>query len=334
MRALAPILLTSLAVFGTGCAELRSEYMPSTGEPMSIYDHTVLRTGTQQVATGHDQIRDANGNVIATSTHYENQAISWTEREWYPEQGGQRVDDESFFRIVDDKPNADRYTAYHEGGKKKNTIGFILLGVGTALLGGGVGMYEVGKPTTNADGTTSGGGGLYTAGYVGMSAGIITAGIGAYLVLAGKREAGTKDARIINEPDRFKFDVTKYNETLAGKAVVGVSSAPATAPVQVATASKALSPATSTADQIADRLRAAGWTITSTVSNPERRSITVGAVRGAARATVNVTASTWASGAKKSGHAVSDDDGGFVFDVRCRNAKEQQDEILGLLVGK
>jgi hypothetical protein len=336
MRALAPIIFTSLAVFGTGCAELRSEYTPSSGEPMSVYDHTVLRTGTQQVATGQDQVRDANGNIIATNTHYENQRIAWTERDWYPEQGGQRVDDESFFRIVNDKQNAEKYQTYHEAGKKKNTAGFILLGIGAALLGGGIGAYEVGKPSTNADGSVSGGGPLATVGYVGMTAGLVSAGLGAYLVFAGKREAATKDARIINEPDRFKFDAKRYNETLSGRSEVGLSSAPAAAlaPAPAPAASKGLSPATSTADQIADRLRSAGWTITSTVADPSNRNITVGATKGTAHAVVTVTTSMFANGARKSGHAVSDEDGGFVFDVRCRNAKEHQDEILGLLVGK
>ena len=336
MRALAPIVLSTLAIYSTGCAELRSEYMPSNGEPVSVYDHTVLRTGTQQVATGQDEVRDAQGNVIATNTHYQNQAVSWTERQWYPEQGGQRVDDESFFRIVDDKQNVERYQRFHEGGKKKNTIGFVLLGVGAALLGGGFGMYEADSPRVNDDGTTSGGGAVYTMGYVGMTAGLISAAVGTYMVLAGKKEAATQDARLIDEPDRFKFDAKRYNSALEGHSEVALSSAaaPAPPPVVAAPPRKSLSPATSSADEIAERLTSGGWTIPIARTNPGKRSITVIAVKGAARVIVNVLTSAKGALTKKSGHGVSAEEGGFVFDVRCLNGKEWQEEVLGLLGGR
>ncbi len=204
-------MFLALPLLSTGCAELRAEYLPATHEPLTVHDQTVLRTGTQQVATGHDEVRDADGNVIATNTHYENQQISWTERDWYPQQGGSRVDDESFFRIVDDKEAAHKYEDYHEHGKTKNTVGWVMLGIGAGLFGGGLGAYEAGKPVVNTDGTVSGGGGLYTAGYVGMTAGLISAGIGTYLILSGKREAATTDARIIDDPDRFKREARQYN---------------------------------------------------------------------------------------------------------------------------
>ena len=212
-----PVWLLAGLPLLAGCAELRTDFIPTTNQPMTVHDETVVRTGTQQVATGQDQIRDANGNIIATSTHYENQKVSWTEREWYPEQGGLRVDDESFFRIVNDKPAVDHYEDYHQRGKTLNTAGWVMVGVGTALLGGGLAMYAADRPVDQADGTVTGGGGLYKAGYGTMTVGIISGLIGGSLVFFGRRSAGAADARLFDDPDRFKRDAERYNDTLGAR---------------------------------------------------------------------------------------------------------------------
>jgi hypothetical protein len=227
MRSAAFVVLAGLPLLA-GCAELRTEFIPTTNEPMSVHDQTVVKTGTQQVATGQDQIRDANGNIIATSTHYENQKVSWTEREWYPEQGGLRVDDESFFRIVGDKPNAEKFESYHSRGKTVNTVGWVMLGVGVGLLGGGVAMYEADKPQDNPDGSVTGGGAISKAGYASMTVGLLSGLIGGSLIYFGKHAAGATDARIVNDPDLFKRDARRYNEALQPTAapVVVTAAAP------------------------------------------------------------------------------------------------------------
>ena len=115
-----------------GCAELRSEFMPATGEPLRIHDRTVTRTGVEQVETGHTE----NSRGETTSTSYANQVVHWSEREYYALQGGARLDDESFYRITNDQDAVARYDAYHHGGVKKNVLGWILMTVGLGVTGG------------------------------------------------------------------------------------------------------------------------------------------------------------------------------------------------------
>ncbi len=212
-----------------GCAELRTHYAPSTGAPMEVFDQTVVRHGVQQVATGHSEVRDSQGNLIATSTHYENQPISWEERTWYPMQGRMRVDDESFYRITGDGEAVAQYESWHHGGVTKNTIGWVMLGVGLAVLGGGIGMYAADQPNANTTGATA----LSTVGYIGMTAGIISAGVGAFLIVAGRHAAGAVDARLIDDPERMKADADRYNQQLASAAPPPVATTATTsAPVQ------------------------------------------------------------------------------------------------------
>lgn len=220
MRVYALIALPALV----GCAELRTSYAPASGQQMAVYDKTVLKTGTQQVATGHDEVRDQQGNLVATNTHYENQQISWTEREWFPLQGGGRVDDESFYRITGDKEAADKYEGYHQAGVSRNTAGFVVMGVGLAVFGGGIGMYMGDAPKTTATGMTEDRTALSTVGYLGMTAGLITAVVGAVMIFSGKHAAHTEDARLFDEPERMKADAARYNGQLA----MGGPTAPAT----------------------------------------------------------------------------------------------------------
>ncbi len=217
-----------------GCAELRTEYTPATGDQMHVYDKTVLRTGTQQVATGQDEVRDSHGNLVATNTHYENQQVSWTEREWYPLQGGARIDDESFYRITGDQEAAQKYEAYHRAGVSRNTAGFIIMGIGLGVFGGSLGAYLADAPATDPKTQISGSRtALSTIGYVGMTAGLITAVVGTLMIFSGKHAARAEDARLFDEPERMKFDAAKFNENGMVSAVGGPAAptpAPAPAP--------------------------------------------------------------------------------------------------------
>lgn len=226
---LALVALPALA----GCAELRTEYTPANGDQMHVYDKTVLKTGTQQVATGHDEVRDAQGNIVATNTHYENQQISWTEREWFPLQGGARVDDESFYRITGDKDAVQKYDAYHQAGISRNTAGFIVMGIGIGVFGGSLAAYVADAPKTDpATGIAGDRSALSTVGYIGMTAGLITAVVGTLMVFSGKHAAHAEDARLFDEPERMKADAMKYNDGLSTmSASAGPTPSPAAGPL-------------------------------------------------------------------------------------------------------
>ena len=213
LRALPKGLLLFAPPMLMGCAELRTSYAPATGAPMDVFDQTVVRHGVQQVATGHEEVRDSNGNLIATATHYENQPVSWEERTWYPMQGRMRIDDESFYRITGDQEAVERYDSWHHRGVTLNTVGWVMLGVGLGVFAGGVGMYA-GDPKDSYGNPTA----LSTVGYVAMTAGLLSAGIGAYLAIAGKHSAGALDARLFDEPERVKADADRYNQQLAAAA--------------------------------------------------------------------------------------------------------------------
>jgi hypothetical protein len=214
-----------------GCAELRTEYAPATGDPMHVYDKTVLKTGTQQVATGHDEVRDAQGNVVATNTHYENQQISWTEREWFPMQGGGRVDDESFYRITGDQEAVQKYESYHQAGVSRNTAGFVIMGIGLGVFGGSLAAYVADAPKTDPKtGIAGDRSALSTVGYIGMTAGLITAVVGTLMIFSGKHAAHAEDARLFDEPERMKADAMKYNDNLSMTAAGGGAPTPAPTP--------------------------------------------------------------------------------------------------------
>ena len=215
LRALPSGLLVLAPPMLLGCAELRTTYAPATGAPMDVFDQTVIRHGVQQVATGHSEVRDSNGNLIATQTHYESQPISWEERTWYPMQGRMRLDDESFYRITGDQEAVARYEGYHHAGVSRNTIGWVVLGVGLGVLGGGIGMYAADQPNASSPtGATA----LSTVGYISMTAGVIAATVGVLMVVSGKHAASAIDARLFDEPERMKADADRYNQQLVAAA--------------------------------------------------------------------------------------------------------------------
>ena len=191
-----------------GCAVLRTEFMPSSSQPISIFDQSYVRTGTERVATGQAELRDSQGRLIATSTSYENRQYSWVERKWYPQQAGRRLDDESFFRIIHDEPAVIKYSDYHQAGLKRNKIGLILTGIGAPFLATGVGCTLGG--VYGHDNVAAG------VGYVTVILGAVLTGVGGTLAVTGKRAAAASDIRLFDEPDRFKAEALKYNQSLVG----------------------------------------------------------------------------------------------------------------------
>lgn len=211
---LAALACVALPVL-TGCVELRTEFAPQTGEPMQVFDQTRVLTGTQAVATGQSETRDYNGRVVATTTHYQNQLVSWEHREWYPMQGGRRIDDESFFRITNDAEAAEAYDSYHRRGKTRSLAGLIVGGVGLGLFAGGIGMYAADAPKQDAMGFYSDRTGLSTGGYLCIVAGIGATAGGLALYFTGRRAAAHRDIRLFREPERMKADADRYNAQLS-----------------------------------------------------------------------------------------------------------------------
>ena len=206
-----PLVLPLLVPLVTGCAELRTDFIPATGAPVYVHDRTVTRQGVEQVETG--ETRDRNGNVIATS--YANQAVSWQEREVYPIQGGQRIDDESFYRITHDDDAVRRYDDYHHGGVTRNTVGWILLGLGLGVAGGGGASWAYGASMKDdAGNVTKDGQTFSTAGYVGLGVGAALATLGFTLISLGRKQAADMDVRLIDDPGRMKADAARYDRIL------------------------------------------------------------------------------------------------------------------------
>jgi hypothetical protein len=117
-----------LAVAAGGCAT-RSEFTRATGEPLDVVDEIVTVTDTERVEVG--TIVDSNNNSYSVMG---DRPVTRSERVVYGTQGGQRVDDESFFRIVGDAEAVARYDEYHQYGAFLATGAVAGIGVATAVV--------------------------------------------------------------------------------------------------------------------------------------------------------------------------------------------------------
>lgn len=234
------LLLPALA----GCATVRSEYTPATGEKLTVYDKAFQRSGVEQVAAGHEELRDANGHVIATNTRYENKEVHWTEHDWYTMQGDTRLDDESFFRIAGDSKAVQAYKQYHEDGSSTSTIGGVVTVIGLGLVGAGIAGFVLDKPKTDPATFHTTGGTFHTLGALAMGVGGFTTVGGLIALFSGRSKAQSRDKRLLDDPQRAKAAARKYNDRLAPTA----EEAPPPAPAPKATV------ASFDADQFAEQL--------------------------------------------------------------------------------
>jgi hypothetical protein len=205
------LLLPALA----GCATVRSEYTPATGEKLSVHDKAIQRDGVQRTRAGEDEIRDATGHIIATNTRYQDKEVHWTEHDWYGVQGGVRIDDESFFRITGDDKAVETYKTYHEDGASTATIGGVVVGVGLGLVGAGIAGWVLDPPKTDPVTFHTTGGGFRTLGAVSMGVGGFTSVFALIALFSGRSKAGAIDKRLIDDPSRARADVKRYNDRLA-----------------------------------------------------------------------------------------------------------------------
>jgi hypothetical protein len=222
----APLVFLILPALA-GCATVRSEYTPATGEKLTVYDKAIQRSGVEQVASGQDQLRDATGRVIATNTHFENKEVHWTEHDWYTMQGETHLDDESFYRIAGDDKAVQDYTKYHEDGSSSNTLGGVFTVIGLGLVGAGIAGFVLDKPKTDPVTFHESGGTFHTLGALSMGIGGFTMVGGLIALFSGKSKAQSRDKRLFDDPQRAKAAARKYNDRLAPAAEEAPPPAPA-----------------------------------------------------------------------------------------------------------
>jgi hypothetical protein len=195
-----------------GCATVRSDYAPATGEPMRVHDQTVTKHGTEAVVVGQDQYTDKNGQVIATKTRYANRDVAWEERQWYAEQGGAPMDDESFFHAVKDEEAIKRYDEKRADGVTKNRLGIVGTVVGVLAAGAGGTMLVMSKESDDKA--------LRTGGLISLAAGAVIGGISFFAAIDGRRDAEDANLRLFDAA-RLKADARRYNIDKLGLTPVG-----------------------------------------------------------------------------------------------------------------
>jgi len=195
----------------TGCATLPITGVQASGEPLDVQSGLVTHTWTSNDKVAEIQHKDENGNSIGKSDVYEERQHSAQVLEWYPQQGGIRLDDEDFFRIAGDTDAASRIRASRESGVTLNKVGWGVVAAGLAIVAGGMAMRT--SPDL-ADG------GLYLS-----SGGLLTASIGSMLVWWGIGK--TRDPHPINDLPYAERASRSYNQRLLAAA------APPPAPVYV-----------------------------------------------------------------------------------------------------
>jgi hypothetical protein len=209
-----PLVLLLLPILA-GCATVRSEYTPATGEKLSVYDKAVARTGVERSRAGEDEIRDATGRVVATNTRYTDKEVHWTEHDWYGMQGGVRIDDESFFRIAGDDKTVEAYKTYHQDGSSRATGAGIVAGIGLGLVGAGIAGYVLDPPKEDPVTFHTKGGGFRTLGAVSMGLGGFTTVFALVALFSGRSKAAATDERLVDDPQHARAAAQRYNARLA-----------------------------------------------------------------------------------------------------------------------
>ena len=202
--ALPSALALALAALQAGCATVRSDFVAATGEPLGVHDREFVHVGTRTEQTSYSQTqhRGPRGRVVHTASTYETRPVVHAERHVYPLQGNVRIDDESFWRIVEDRDAVRRYDAYHASGKRMNT-GALVVAAGALVAGvGGFVAYRAAVPEAERNSTVE-------IALVGGGAGVAV--FSGLFALAGKYMAGDRRARLVDDPERMKMRANEYN---------------------------------------------------------------------------------------------------------------------------
>ena len=206
-RAATFVAAPMLVVLGTGCATMRSDFTPASGEKLGYHDVHGTYQATEDVEVG--AVYNNAGEKVLSETRQEE--VTHAYHDLWPTQGGQRIDEESFFRIAKDEEAIRRYDEWHESGVDRNRNGAIVLGIGLGVAAAGGGLLGYGLATkTDMDPKTP----FTTAGYVGLAAGGITALIGGIMMASGKTQAAAANGTLYNDPGRYRADAKRYNTSM------------------------------------------------------------------------------------------------------------------------
>jgi len=199
----APILV----IVATGCATMRTDFTPATGEKLGYHDVHGTYQSMEEVEVG--AVYNNAGEKVLSETRQEE--VTHAYHDLWPTQGGKRIDEESFFRIAQDEEAIRRYDEWHDAGVDRNRNGAIVLGIGLGVAAAGGGLLGYGLATkTDTDPKTP----FTTAGYVGLGVGGIAALIGGIMMSTGKTQAAAANGTLYNDPGRYRADAKRYNSTV------------------------------------------------------------------------------------------------------------------------
>jgi len=108
-----------------------------TGERVAVVDDVKTWTTQYQERTGTSEYKDADGNVVGTSEHYEDRTAVHHKKIWYPVQGKSQISDEDFFRITGDEISMKSTRELRSKGRLYSGLGIagMLVGITGMIVG-------------------------------------------------------------------------------------------------------------------------------------------------------------------------------------------------------
>jgi len=205
-----------------GCS-VRTDFIPANGKRLSVYDKFEVVTDVEQVQVG--EIRNNSGDVVGTA--YANRKVMRPVRVVYGQQDAEKVDDESFYRIVRDQEAIAKYDEYHANGRRGSIVASILLGGGLGLTGGSIALLTTSavagapEPCHNcAEGFNNPINNLGRLAIGGIVVGILSTIAGGVVIGPMAKQAKNPDARlytVAQTANRMKDAAERYNDSLPGQ---------------------------------------------------------------------------------------------------------------------
>ncbi len=183
------------------CASLPQPIAERSGEPLSVRERTQTATVNERVKVGEVEHKSSNGQTYAKSEVYANQSREVRYQVWNGFQGQERLTDDDFYRIANDKSAEEEVKRSRENGITMNRIGLGVLAAGIAGVVAGIAINasQSGSETPSMTGL-----------YITSGAGVV-AGVGAILTYVGL--AKTKAEHPLQQ-ERAETAAVRYNRTL------------------------------------------------------------------------------------------------------------------------
>lgn len=123
-------------------------------------------------------------------------------------QGDQVLDEESFYRIVEDPEASRRFTVHRRHGKRLALVGGVTLGLGlgSGALGGLATALGLRRPDLGPENLG--------VGVAALSLGVAAVLLGLPLAAYGELQAGDVDLRLLDDQGRLRRAVERYNQNL------------------------------------------------------------------------------------------------------------------------